>query len=242
MVQHGAFRSPGIRPVWRAFLLVGIVIAVACDSAPFTAPSGSAITLVASTTRLAVNGVADITAFVIEGAQGVGTPDEPGEVVAGSGTPVHDGTEVFFMTTLGRIEPAEARTSRGRAQARLTSDGRSGTATITAISGAAVSSIEVDIGAALATRIAVTANPQSLPTGGGTSRVLARVEDQQGNGVGGILVSFSTSRGSLSDTSSISDAQGYAETTLTTDAETTVTATSGGAATALTGNVVITIR
>src|SRR5690606_32374262 len=98
-------------------------------------------------------GAADITAFVLEGAQGVGTPDEPGEIVAGTGTPVHDGTEVFFTTTIGRIEPELARTTGGRATARLVSDGRSGTATVTAVSGPASSTLEIDIGAAVATRI-----------------------------------------------------------------------------------------
>jgi hypothetical protein len=232
---------PGARHLLAAVLVLG-GSAASCDRAPFTAPSGSAITLVASTTTLSVNGAADITAFVLEGAQGVGTPDEPGDIVAGSGTPVHNGTEVFFTTSLGRIEPSVARTSGGRATARLISEGRSGTATVTAVSGPASSTIEVDIGAAVATRIALTANPQALPASGGSSQISARVEDQQGNGVTGILVSFSTTNGSLSVPSGTTDGDGYVYTTLTATADATVTATSGGAASALSGTVLVTVE
>jgi hypothetical protein len=241
MVHHGLVCIPR---AWRvlAAVLVSGGLAASCDRAPFTAPSGSAITLVASTTTLPLNGAADITAFVLEGAQGVGTPDEPGEIVAGTGTPVHNGTEVFFTTSLGRIEPSTARTSGGRASVRLIGEGRSGTATVTAVSGAASSTIEVDIGAAVATRIVVTANPQALPAGGGSSEVAARVEDQQGNGVAGILVTFSTTSGSLTVTSGTTDADGYALTRLTTVADATVTATSGGAASALSGNVAVNVE
>ena len=241
MVHHGVVRIPS---AWRvlAAVLACSGLATSCDRAPFTAPSGSAITLVASTTTLSVNGAADITAFVLEGAQGVGTPEEPGEVVAGTGTPVHNGTEVFFTTSLGRIEPATARTSGGRATVRLIGEGRSGPATVTAVSGPASSTIEVDIGAAVATRIAVTASPQALPAAGGSSEVAARVEDQQGNGVAGILVTFSTTSGSLSVPSGTTDADGYAVTRLTTTADATVTATSGGAASALSGTVVVTVE
>jgi hypothetical protein len=242
MVHRAAGSFSRARRLLGVALAFGSLAAAACDRAPFTAPSGSAITLVASTTALPLGGATDITAFVLEGAQGAGTPDEPGQVVAGSGTPVHDGTEVFFTTSIGRIEPAEARTSGGRATARLISDGRSGTAKVTAVSGPATASIEVDIGAAVATRIAVTASPQSLPPEGGSSTISARVEDQQGNGVAGILVSFSTTRGSLSVASATTDADGYAFTTLTTAVEATVTATSGGAATALSGTVVVRIN
>jgi hypothetical protein len=241
MVSHRTARLFAMRRFLAAVAVLG-GLAAACDKAPFTAPSGSAITLVASTTTLPLGGATDITAFVLEGAQGVGTPDEPGEVVAGSGTPVHNGTEVFFTTSIGRIEPAVARTTGGRATARLISDGRSGTATVTAVSGPASSTIEVDIGAAVATRIAVTASPQALPTGGGASTITARVEDQQGNGVAGILVSFSTTSGSLSTTSGTTDGDGYVSTTLNTTANATVTASSGGAATALNGTVAVTVN
>ena len=146
MVQHGLFRFPCARAAFLGLLILGGLAAGSCDKAPLTAPSGSAITLVASPAAIPANGAADITAFVIEGAMSSGTEETPGRVVPGVGTPVHNGTEVFFTTTLGRIEPADAQTVSGRATARLIGGDRSGTAVVRATSGGATSTIEVDIG------------------------------------------------------------------------------------------------
>jgi hypothetical protein len=209
---------------------------------PLVAPSGSALTLVASPAILAVNGQADITAVVIEGAQSAGTGGTGGSVLNGSGTPVQDGTVVTFTTTLGHIEPAQAETHGGQATARLVADGHSGTATITAFSGGATNTLDIDIGAAAATHLAVTASPQELPATGGTSTISVRVEDQQGNALPGIVVSFAASPGSVSPTTATSNDQGIASTTLTTTAESTVTATAGGTATSLSGTVTVTLR
>jgi len=224
-----------------ALVLFGL-LAAACDRMPLYAPSGSGLTLLASANSLAVNGSAEITAFVLEGAQSASTPTAPGSVVPGTGVPVHDGTLVIFSTTLGRVDPSQAETKGGRATVRLVGDGRSGTATVTAISGPATNKLDLDIGAAAATHIAVTANPQELPSTGGTTTVSARVEDQQGNGLLGLPVSFSTTKGTLSTTTVYTNDQGFAVTSLTTTAEATVTASTGGAATALNGTVTITIR
>jgi adhesin/invasin len=241
MVQHGLLGFRRRRAVFAGLLTLVGLAAGSCDKAPLTAPSGSAITLVASPAAIPANGAAEITAFVIEGALSTGTEDEPGRVVPGVGTPVHNGTEVFFTTTLGRIEPADAQTVAGRATARLIGADRSGTAIVRATSGGATSTIEVDIGAATATRLVLTATPQTLGAGGGTSEVSARVEDQQGNPVPQVLVSFSTSRGSLNPTSDLTSSQGRASTILSTTESATVTATSGGSATALSGTIVVTV-
>jgi adhesin/invasin len=222
--------------------MLGGVFAGSCDSAPFVAPSGSAITLVASPGAIPANGASEITAFVIEGAQGSSTDEEPGAVVPGVGTPVHNGTEVYFTTSLGLIEPQDVRTTSGRATARLIGGGRSGTAIVRATSGGATSTIEVDIGAATATRIVVTATPQTLPSDGGTSSIVARVEDQQGNPVNNVLVSFTASRGTVNPTSDVTNDLGIATTDLSTTETATVTATSGGSATSLNGTVVVTVR
>jgi hypothetical protein len=240
--RFARFFAAGATPTGTlAVVLLGGLVAGSCDKAPFTAPSGSAITLIASPGAIPANGAADITAMVIEGAQGIGSDEEPGAVVPGSGTPVHNGTEVFFSTTLGRIEPADAKTVSGRATARLVGGGLSGTAIVRATSGGATSTIEVDIGAATATRLVVTATPQTLARGGGASAITARVEDQQGNPVPSVLVSFSTSKGTVSPTSDSTNEQGVANTTLSTTETATVTATSGGSATALNGTVVVTV-
>ena len=78
-------------------VLAGLSLTIgACQKVPLLAPSGSTITLTAASTALSVNGTTDIIAQVIEAA----------------GTPPQDGTVVIFTTTLGSIEPSEARTER----------------------------------------------------------------------------------------------------------------------------------
>jgi len=194
--------------------------AVACDNLPLLAPSGSTITLVATTNVLQLNQSTEIIAIVIEG----------GQAGSGVGTPVHNGTVVTFTTSLGRVEPTESKTDNGQASVRLVADNRSGTATVTAFSGAAIESILISIGAASAARVVLTANPQALPAGGGATTLSARVEDQEGNGIEGVLVSFTSTAGTLSATSVPTSAAGFATTTLSTTATATVTASLGGGA------------
>jgi adhesin/invasin len=219
-----------------------LVTGAACQKMPLVAPSGTALQLVAATNVLPVNGEADITAVLIEGGLEGGASQDPATPSSGNGTPVHNGTLVTFTTTLGRLEPGESRTEAGRATTKLIADGRSGVATITAFSGAATNTIDVNIGAAGAAHVSVTANPQSLPGTGGTTTISARVEDQQGNGLLGVPVSFSTTKGTLSKTSVISSDQGIASTSLTTTQEATVTASTGGSTEALSGTVVVSLK
>jgi hypothetical protein len=90
-----------------------------CASVPLTAPSGSSIDVFANPQFVAANGgVSAVTAVVLEPA----------------GTFVPDGTVVFFLTNLGRID-AQAKTKDGFARVTFVSDSRSGKATITAFSG-----------------------------------------------------------------------------------------------------------
>jgi len=90
-----------------------------CASVPLTAPSGSTLSLVANPEFVPANGgVSAITAVLVEPA----------------GTFVPDGTVVFFLTNLGRID-AQAKTKDGFARVNFVSDSRSGTARVTAFSG-----------------------------------------------------------------------------------------------------------
>jgi hypothetical protein len=232
------------RAVTTAAVLLTLGVAFsACDSVPLVAPGGSALSLVSTTNVLPVNGSTEIIAFIVEGAQQAGTGGNAPPTTSATGTPVHDGTHVTFTTSLGRMEPSEALTQNGRATTKLIADGRSGTATITAFSGAAKNTLEVKIGAAGAARVLVTATPQSLPATGGTATINARVEDQQGNGLLGVPVSFSTTAGTLASTSVISGDSGLASTTLSTTAAATVTASAGGGTSGtLTNTVAITIK
>lgn len=118
-------------------LLVMLVIAgtAACNSSPLTAPVASTISISALDTKVLPGGSTEVTAVVIEEA----------------GTPVHDGTQVRFTATLGRVEPETVTTRDGVARATFTAGSTAGTAKVTASSGAAAASelgniVEITVG------------------------------------------------------------------------------------------------
>lgn len=190
----------------------GALLASACDKVPLTAPTESTIQLFATATSVSPTGSTDIVATVIEQA----------------GTAVQNGTVVSFTTTLGRIEPAEARTQNGKVTVKLTGDGRSGIAQVTAFSGGAVSEkLELPIGSAAAETVTVRAEPARLPPGGGSAQIVALARDLAGNPLAGASVAFTTTAGTLSGGVVTTDTNGEARTTLTTSRETTVTAAVG---------------
>ena len=225
-------------------------MAAGCVKTPLVAPSGTVITLIPTTNVLAINGSTDIIALLIENGSTTTTPPAGGATptaTPSTGVAVHNGTVVSFTTTLGKVEPAEAKTNAGQVTVKLIADGRSGVATITAYSGGATKTLTLNIGSAAATRISVTANPQSLPASGGTSTITASVGDQQGNPIPGVSVAFSTNQGTIGQTTAVTDANGNASTFLTTSATSTaptVTATAGAGTTGagLTGTVVLTVQ
>jgi hypothetical protein len=199
-----------------ALLVSAAWLSVACERVPLLAPSGSSITLTASTTALPTNGTTEIIAQVIEA----------------SGTPPHSGTLVTFTTSLGSVQPSSAETDvQGRVVVRYSAGTNNGTATITAISGGVSASgtnaIKIAVGTAAAGRIAVNANPTQIPSIGGSSLISATVFDVNGNALGGAPVSFSTTAGTLDAVVATTDASGVAATTLRTSTTATVTATIG---------------
>ena len=101
------------------------MILPACESLPLLAPTESTIVVVASAPVIPLEGESVITAVVTEGV----------------GTPVQNGTLVTFSTTLGRLEPQESRTEDGRATSRLAGGKTTGTAMVSAFSGAATSNV-----------------------------------------------------------------------------------------------------
>jgi hypothetical protein len=211
--------------------------ALACDKVPLLAPTGSVISLFATANTVPLNSEIEIVANVIE--NGVtsttgGTTGTPGTATTttttpGAGTPVQNGTLVSFTTTIGRIEPSEARTNNGQVRVKFISGSQSGTATITAFSGGASGKLEnLKVGAAGVERVLVSASPQTLGPSGGSSTITARVEDVSGTGLSGISVTFTTDAGTFSSTSVTTDATGTAQTTLTTSRAAKVTASVAG--------------
>jgi Big-like domain-containing protein/PKD domain-containing protein len=193
--------------------------AAACQRVPLLAPSGSSITLTASSNAVPVNGSVQLIAQILEAA----------------GTPPHSGTHVIFTTTLGTIEPSEVETDvSGRAVATFKAGVANGMATITASSGGASASgnnaVKIAVGTAAVGRVTVSANPTLVPAQGGTSVVTAVVIDINGNALPSAPVAFSTTAGALDAAFANTDSGGVATTRLTTSTQATVTASVGAQA------------
>jgi hypothetical protein len=169
-----------------------------------------------------------------------GTTDLIAQVLEASGTPPHSGTLVTFTTTLGTIEPAEARTDvGGRVVVKFHAGTANGTATIVATSGGATTgsdgAVKIAIGTAAVGNVGLTANPNPISANGGVATIIAFVRDVNGNPLVAAPVNFSTSAGSLSNAFVNTDQSGLAQTQLTTSVTATVTATVGVQSTGGTG-------
>jgi len=214
-----------------AMLAAGMAGSSGCETMADGAPQGATIVMAASAVVMPVNGDADITALVLK-AGSAGTPAGPNAPATPStaGPPVNDGTLVQFTTTLGRLDPGEARTVNGKAVVKLRGDGRSGTATIMAFSGSATKTLDLKVGVAGAGKIVVVANPQALPAGVTVTTITARVEDAQGNGLLGIPVHFSSTSGFIQSTPVLTDQFGIAQTLFQTNTNASVVAAVGSQA------------
>jgi hypothetical protein len=132
-----------------------------------------------------------------------------------NGNPVPDGTVVQCFANLGRVDP-QGLTKDGVARVNLVSDSRSGTATVTCVSGgpAVAPSVSpsaspspggtgttgngsatttVVIGSALPAQVVVVADPPRIDGPGGQTRVVATVYDASGNPVFNVPVIFAVS-------------------------------------------------
>jgi len=210
-------------------VLVGLSVtlsSLSCDKVPLLAPTGSVITLLPATTTVSLNSEVNITATVIENGSAAGGTG-PTTTRAGVGTPVQNGTVVSFTTTIGRIEPADARTHNGQVTVRLITGGASGTATITAFSGGASATKDLKVGTAAVKTVTVSTTPQTLGAAGGTAQVSAVVTDEGGNPLAGVPVTFATDKGSVSPSTATTDGNGVASATLTTNGTSKITATAG---------------
>jgi Bacterial Ig-like domain (group 1)/PKD domain len=231
MLAH--FRRDDALVVSAAVLLaVAIPLGVvSCDKVPLLAPTGTVLTLLATSDTAQLNSSVDLIATAIENGQasaGTGTGTTTPATRTGAGTPVQNGTVITFTTTIGRIEPTEARTHNGQVTVKLITAGTSGTATVTAYSGGASTNLQIRVGAAADDHVLLTASPQTLGPSGGTSTISARVEDVSGSGVPGVPVTFTTDAGSLSPPTANTDSNGSATTTLTTSQRATITANVAG--------------
>jgi adhesin/invasin len=194
---------------------------------PLLAPSGSVITLSANATTIPSGGTVGLTAFVTES----------------SGTAVQNGTMVRFTSTLGTVTPSEVQTTNGVAVATFTAGSGSGIAEVHAVSGGATGTsttnstttcatncVQITVGAAAVSAVSVRANPGTVPPGGGSVEIIATATGGGTNGnvpLASIPVSFSTTAGTLSAVTAVTDANGEARVQLTTTRKATVTANVG---------------
>jgi hypothetical protein len=189
----------------KAAVLLLVLFLGTCNQAIMTAPPGSTFatgTLVANPGFIAAHG--DVS--VISGL-----------VLKATGIPVADGTVVQFFTNLGKIDE-QGKTNDGVVRVNLVSDSRSGTATVTAFTGASAGPSFLDgpvvgfstgsitggsavsaamdtatatviIGSARPDHVVLTANPPRIKTGTSTT-LLAQVFDKDGNPVANVPVIF----------------------------------------------------
>jgi hypothetical protein len=214
---------------------LALLVASSCDRVPLLAPTNSTVTIDAASRVVPTGGSTSVTATVIES----------------SGTPVQNGTVVRFATTLGRLDPVEAQTTNGiatttffagndsgMADVRATSGGAGGTSTTTPGTGTNPPTtttsnsnvVQIAVGAGAVSRVTLRANPSTVSRTQNTAvAVVATVVGANGRLLSGIPVSFSANRGTFSSNSAVTDAQGEAQVTLTTNDTTTVRATAGSA-------------
>ncbi len=212
---------------WLVWPLLAALALSGCDKVPLLAPTNTTIRLIVGLGVLPIAGSTEITAIVIESA----------------GTPVQNGTAVTFTSTLGTVEPREARTTNGQVTVRYVAGSQSGTAKIGAFSGGSKSDlVDILVGAAAAGAVALRASTPFVPSTGGTADVIATVVDTGGNALRGAPVRFTTTFGELSQTSVLTNDAGEARSQLTTNVTAEVTARVGTGATAPEGKVTITAR
>jgi hypothetical protein len=212
-----------LRKTWRfiALLALGAAFGWGCgEGVPLVSPEGSTLTISANPTSIPlVGGESTITVIGFRSA-------------ADGGGTLPNGTQIFFSTTLGVIEERVTMQS-GVARATLRSNGRAGTATVTATSGQGVSqTTEVRIGlAGEGVRIVLTANPTTVVSPDFTSELVATAFDDGNNPLRDVPIIFTTTAGVLASRGSIirTNANGQAvdRLTLVNESSATVTAISG---------------
>jgi adhesin/invasin len=222
--------------VLTALALAGLLAAGACSKAAPTAPSGSTLVL-------------SVSPAAIVSSTGSATATASLHLPDGLAQP---GAQVQFTTTLGDLNPSLATTNNnGIATATLTGNGRVGTATVMAFSGAVMSSnFDVTIGSTGGS-ITVQAVPASIPSSGGRISLVAIVRDATGAPEAGASVNFTANLGRLASGGGvvITNSSGEATDTLVVQAAdvgnaTTITvgADTGGAMGALLPATPVTIN
>jgi len=173
----------------------------ACSEGTPVSPPGAILRISAQPTRISKSGSSTVTV----------------QALRSNGNPVNEGTEIRMSTSIGAIDAVTHTDRDGIAQATLRGDGRVGTATISAYSGA-IEPVTTDVAiGSLAAAVRLQVSPTSVPETGATLTLLALVRDDQGQPLPEATVDFTTDVGSLASGGRflLSDANGEASDTLT---------------------------
>ncbi len=241
------------QPLGRAKLIAPIALGLftfssACDKVPLLAPGGTVITLFATSNTVPVNGEIEIVATAIENGttrrhrrrrrrRPPTTPRRRRRLRRhrrprrrrGLARRSRTVRSLPLRRRSGELSRADARTHNGQVRVRFISSGQSGTATITAFSGGASGKLEnLRVGTAAVERVLLSATPQVLPPGGGTTEIAARAEDVSGAGLPGVPVTFTADQGQSVPEQPTTDSNGVARTTLTATRNAMVTANVAG--------------
>lgn len=187
------------RPLPRSFLLASVcavaALGLACDSAIPTAPAGTILTISANPSQISLNGSSTITV--------VGRKP--------NGSPLNQGTEIFFSTDRGSISPTVVLVDEsGIARATLRGDGRAGSATVQARvstsagggeggGGTGTATVTVQIGVDPETRpeLLISASPSTIFVQE-TSEITIIARNSDGSPVGaGETITLTTTLGRL---------------------------------------------
>jgi hypothetical protein len=227
------------------FLLI-CAVSFGCDKASLLAPINSTIQVTAATRILPPGGSTTIQAIVVENS---GQPVPNGTTVRfttslGRLDPAESQTTNGIATTtflagndsgiaqiravsgLANASGQNTTTTPGATPAPPAGGGAAAPATPTS-SQTAGNVVEITIGAAAANTVAVSASPRTVPAGGGTVSIAAVVLDTSGNRLPNVPVVFSSTQGSLSSTTTTTDANGEARVELTTSQQSVVTVNAG---------------
>lgn len=198
-----------------------------CKKAILVAPEGTVLHVTVNPSRIPLGGTSVVTVIGNKA----------------SGTPVADGTKIYFSSDIGSID-SQAETQGGVARATFQSnDNRTGDANIIATSGNAQmspESVTITVGGTTAASLTLSADPQVLPVNGGTSRIYIMAYDENTTPLSNIPVTLTTTTGQLASHGAVlyTGVNGRVEDTLQTTSTADVTASSGS----ITGTITITVK
>ncbi len=230
------------RRIYFSLVVVPALVCLSCDSVPLLAPTNSSVTIDAQSRVVPNGGTTEVTATVIESG---GTPVHNGTLVRFT-TTLGRMDPVEAQTRNGMaVSTFIAGDGSGVAEVRATSGSAGGGSTTTTTPPTTTPTppgtptptptntnpnsnvVLIAVGSGAVDIITLRANPATVSTSGGTVTLIATVVAAGGRALPGISVSFSANRGMLSSSSAVTDANGEARVTLTTNVETSVTATAG---------------